>query len=208
MFPLFLKLESRLCVVVGGGPVGRRKAAALLEGGARVRLVCLQPRPPGERSPDLEWLEEPYRVEHLAEAALVFAAAAPAVNRRVVADARGRGVWVNVADEPAEGDFYMPAVVRRGPLCVAVSTGGAAPALAQEIRSRLEAQFDDAFGCWLDVLATLRPLVLARVADPEQRREVFGRLCGWEWLERLRHEGVEKVREDMAAFIQRPERGA
>src|SRR5205823_200648 len=93
MTPLFLNLRDRLAVVIGGGPVGRRKAAALLQGSARVRLVCLEPRPPEEDTSHLEWLTQSYHADHLAGAALVFAAATPEVNRRVAADGRARGLW-------------------------------------------------------------------------------------------------------------------
>src|SRR6516165_4791561 len=114
MFPLLLNLTGRLAVVVGGGPVGRRKARALLEGGAAVRLVCLEPRPAAEQNPGLHWVTAAYDAGCLAGAALVVAAATPEVNRLVIADARARGLWVNAATEPEEGDCFLPAVVRRG----------------------------------------------------------------------------------------------
>src|SRR5258708_32237187 len=103
MFPLSLNVRDRRCVVIGGGSVGQRKTAALLESGARVRMICLETRPPYLDSPRLQWLTQPYAAEHLGGAALVFAAASPEVNQRVVRDARSRGLWVNAADHPASG---------------------------------------------------------------------------------------------------------
>jgi precorrin-2 dehydrogenase/sirohydrochlorin ferrochelatase len=201
MLPLFLNLTDRLVLVVGGGPVGRRKAAAALAAGARVRLVCLEPRPAEPSDPHLDWRTEPYTAAHLEGASLVFAAAPALVNARVVAEARSRGLWVNAASEPAQGDFFLPATVRRGDLVLAIGTGGAAPALAQAIRRHLEEQFDETFAVWVELLEELRPLVLARIPDADERRAVLERLCRWGWLERLRHEERSAVRAAMLAEI-------
>jgi precorrin-2 dehydrogenase/sirohydrochlorin ferrochelatase len=201
MLPIFLDMTDRLAVVVGGGDVGRRKLGTLLESGARVRLVCLEPRAADLTSPCLEWLTEAYRPEHLAGAALVFAAATPIVNRQVVADARALWIWVNAADEPQGGDFFLPAFFRRGAFMVAVSTGGAAPHLARSVRDRLATQFDAAFDDWLRLLGELRPFILAHVPAAERRRQLFVRLCEWSWLDRLRHDGVDAARKAMWAEV-------
>jgi siroheme synthase-like protein len=199
MFPIVLNLADRLCVVVGGGSVGRRKAQAVLDGGGRVRLICREPR--DERLANVEWICGDYASQHLEGASLVFAAATPEVNERVAADARARGLWVNRADEPDEADFILPAVLRRGELNIAVSTTGASPLLAQAIRDRLEVQFDEAFATWTTLLAEFRAQVLTREPDASRRHGLFGRLCDWRWLERLRTEDVQTVRAAMQAEL-------
>jgi precorrin-2 dehydrogenase/sirohydrochlorin ferrochelatase len=203
MLPLFLNLTDRLAVVIGGGAVGRRKASAVLAAGGQVRLVCLEPRPTELSNPRLDWRTESYTTAHLEGAALVFAAGPPDLNARIVSDARARGVWVNAASEPARGDFFLPATVRRGEFVIAVSSGGAAPILTQSVREYLEEAFDEAFGVWVQLLGEMRSLLRERIADAEQRRKVLTRLCQWEWLERLRREDSNEIRAAMLAEIER-----
>jgi precorrin-2 dehydrogenase/sirohydrochlorin ferrochelatase len=201
MFPILLDLTGRRVVVVGGGAVGRRKALAARDAGAAVAVI--DPNASASDMPGVAWVAEPYRPEHLAGACLAFAAATPEVNARVVADATGRGVWVNAATEPEEGDCFLPAVVRRGGLTLAVGTGGAAPALARRVREKLEAEFDAGFGEWVALLEEVRPLVLASIPDPAVRRELLDALADWPWLDRLRAEGIDAVRQAMREEVRK-----
>lgn len=202
MLPILLDITDRLVVVIGGGPVGRRKASAVLSAGGRVRLVCLEPRPTEMSDPELEWRTEVYTPEHLGGAALVFAAGPAELNVQVVADAQARGVWVNAASEPASGDFFLPATVHRGDFILAISSGGAAPVLTQIVRERLEREFDETFGAWVSLLAELRPLVMELISRPEQRKNALTALCQWQWLQLLRDEDVQSVRVAMRARIE------
>ena len=188
MFPVMLNLAGRVVVVVGSGAVGTRKAAAATAAGATVRIVD----PVAYNSPTQ--LAEAYRPEHLDGAFLVFACATPSVNAQVVADCRSRGILVNSASDPTAGDFTLPSVVRSGDLTLAISTGGAAPALARRLREKFEAEFDAAFADWLRVLAEVRTVVLAEVPDPIRRRELLDSFAHWPWLTRLRAEGADAVK--------------
>jgi precorrin-2 dehydrogenase/sirohydrochlorin ferrochelatase len=155
-YPILLNIEGRLCVVVGGGPVGRRKARGLREAGARVRLIDPEP-PAGEDFSGVEVLVRPYRAGDLQGAALAFAAAGNReVNAAVAADARREGIPVNVVDAPLEGDFRLPALLRRGELTVAVSTGGQSPALAAVVRDRLAEIFGPEWATVLELAGALR----------------------------------------------------
>jgi precorrin-2 dehydrogenase/sirohydrochlorin ferrochelatase len=190
-----LNLSGRLVVVVGGGSVGLRKLSAVLASGAAVRLV--EPGPVPDLAPGVTHVAEPYRPEHLSGAALVLACAPSAVSARVVADCRARGVWVNAATAPGDGDFTLPAVVRCGEFTLAVGTGGAAPALARRIREKLEREFDGAFAEWVRVLAEVRGEVLATVTDADRRRALLDSFADWPWLARVRAEGADAVRAAM-----------
>lgn len=203
MYPVFLRLTDRLAVVVGGGPVGRRKAAALLQAGARVRLVCLEPRPAEQTAPPLDWIVAAYHPQHLESAHLVIAAATAEVNRAVLADAHSRGLWACSASEPDAGDFLTAATVRRGDLILALGTSGQVPPLTRVLRGRLEELLDARWGDWLRLLAELRPLVQSRLADAGLRQRLWEELCAESWLERAEREAPAQVRAAVLAACEK-----
>jgi precorrin-2 dehydrogenase/sirohydrochlorin ferrochelatase len=141
LYPIFLDLSGRRCVVVGGGEVASRKARKLLQ--ARARVVVISPEIGAElESVAVEVHRRPYREGDLEGAYLAFAATdSREANAAVVREAKERGIPVNVADRPSDGDFALPATLRRGGLQVAVSTGGASPTLARRIKDELEGVF-------------------------------------------------------------------
>ena len=135
-----LDLEGRSCLVVGGGTVALEKAAGLLDCGARRDRRRARRSLDELRALDVEWLRAPYETADLDGRFLVIAATADDdVNRRVCADAEARGLLCNVADVPELCNFILPAVHRAGPIAIAVSTGGASPALAQRLRDEFAA---------------------------------------------------------------------
>jgi len=159
-FPAFLDLRGRRCLVVGGGAVGTHKAQALAECGARVTVVSPTATPALAAlaaAGRLVRRPRPFVERDLRGAALVVAATGvAAVDRAVAALARRRRVLVNVVDRPPECDFIVPSVLRRGPLQIAVSTGGRSPALAREIRRELEALFPHDYGDFVERVGEAR----------------------------------------------------
>jgi precorrin-2 dehydrogenase/sirohydrochlorin ferrochelatase len=145
-YPVSLIVSGRRCLVVGGGRIAARKAAGLLECGAVVHVVAedvgAELRALADPWPAaLTWEERPYRATDVEGGywVVISATASPEVNAAVAADAEEAQVWVNAADDPASCSFFVPSVARRGPISVAVSTGGTSPALAAWLRRRIEA---------------------------------------------------------------------
>src|SRR5262245_8528543 len=141
-YPLFLNLDGRLCVVVGGGGVALGKVRGLLAAGARVRVVAPEAAPELRALADegaIELIGRAYREGDLAGGTLaVVATDDPRVSARAADEARSAGVLVNVADAPALCDWIAPSVARRGGATVAVSTGGRSPSFARRLRERIE----------------------------------------------------------------------
>lgn len=138
LYPVNLVVAGRRCVVVGGGEVAARKVDGLLAAGADVIVVAPSVDPSIRSRGEVAILERPYRAGDLDGAWLAIAATDdPKVNRQVHNDGEALRVWVNAADDPGSCSFTLPAVLRRGPVQIAVSTGGHSPALAAWIRSQI-----------------------------------------------------------------------
>jgi len=191
LYPIYLKLTGRKCVVVGGGAVAARKLAALCEAGAEVHVVSPEPSEAVAQRDDVILHRRSYAPDVLAGAVMVLACTDDAdVNERVAADARERGILCNVADNPAACDFFLPACLQRGRLQIAIGTGGASPQLAANLRRRLEPLFGREYAVLLEELAGIRQDVLLRVPDERARRAIFETLCSDYSLELLRNEDV------------------
>lgn len=156
LYPVFMDLEGRRCVVVGGGEVANRKARKLLQARAEVVVISPEVKPELE-SVAVELLRRPYEDGDLEGAYLAFAATdSREVNAAVALEARAKSIPVNVADLPSEGSFAVPAVLRRGRMQLAVSTGGASPSLARSIRDELDNLFDPEWAGLVEELAVAR----------------------------------------------------
>ncbi|MGH9281830.1 MAG: precorrin-2 dehydrogenase/sirohydrochlorin ferrochelatase family protein [Acidimicrobiales bacterium] len=138
LYPVNLVVDGRRCLVVGGGRVAARKAEGLVSCGAVVHVVATSVGGEVRALAGVTWEERPYRAGEVAGYRLaVTATGDPEVDGAVFEDGEAAGVWVNSADDPAHCSFILPAILRRGPLSVSVSTGGHSPALAAWLRDRL-----------------------------------------------------------------------
>jgi siroheme synthase-like protein len=155
-YPVNLVVEGRPCLVVGGGAVARRKAEGLVACGAAVTVVA-PAVDPGLVALPVTVERRPYeRGEAAAYRLAVAATGDPAVDQAVFEDAEAAGVWVNVADDPARCTFTLPAIARRGSLLVAISTGGASPAMAAWLRDRIAEQLGAEYEVLLRLLSEAR----------------------------------------------------
>jgi len=179
-YPIFAVIEDKPCLVVGGGAVGERKVLDLLEAGARVTVLSLSLTPVLAElaaAGGLRYLKEDFTPEHLQGMVLVMAATDDrGLNARVSAAAQERGLWVNVADDPEFCTFIVPAQVRRGDLTLAISTGGASPALARKLREELQQQFGPEYRPYLALLKGLRTRLLSERRNHPENAALFHRL--------------------------------
>jgi precorrin-2 dehydrogenase/sirohydrochlorin ferrochelatase len=161
-YPVFLDLHGVSVLVVGGGPIGARKAEGLRQAGADVRVVATRVGSALDRSLYQDVRERPFEPGDLEGVRLLITATGDReTDANIAAVARSVGVWTNAADQPADCEFILPAIARAGRVTVAVSTDGASPALAKAIRDRGAALLDDAVGVLADDLARERAALRA-----------------------------------------------
>ena len=201
-YPMFVDIEGRRCLVVGGGPVATEKVEKLLDHGAVVRLVS------PEITPELaamvasgaiaEHHARPYRPEDLEACFLVIAATnLDAINRMVWQDAEAMNLLCNVVDVPPLCNFIVPSIVRRGELALAISTGGASPVIAKHIRRELEAAYGPEWEALVSLLRDLRDELKERYLDMPSRRDAVERLMETDVVQRLA-EGDEAGARELA----------
>jgi precorrin-2 dehydrogenase/sirohydrochlorin ferrochelatase len=189
LYPVGLVVAGRRVLVVGGGAVAARKVAALAAAGARVAVVA--PEVCEEiRSAGVEFACRPYAAADMDGVWLAIAATDdPAVNRRVHADGEAARVWVNAADDPEACAFTLPAVLRRGPVTVAVSTGGHSPALAGWLRDQIAASLGPEIGMLAQLLSEARDELQAAGRSTE----------GLDWRRALDSDMLDLIRKGQMA---------
>jgi precorrin-2 dehydrogenase / sirohydrochlorin ferrochelatase len=189
LFPIFLKITARRCVVIGAGNLAESKIESLQAAHAKVTVIAPEARPrivEWAAAGEIDWQKREYATGDLSGSFLVIAATdVPAVNRAVYTEAIQRNILCNAVDDPPFCDFYFPSVVRRGDLQIAISTAGASPALAQRLRKEINAQLPLDAGDWLTDLGNLRREVTQMEPLNEERKWLLHQLaqrevCGYD----------------------------
>ena len=179
-YPIYLELTGRRVVVIGAGAVAMRKAQALLETGARLVIVAKDiddKVPVRYAGTEAELIKSKYSKDYLAGAVLVIAATnKPQLNKQIYKDCQQLEILCNIVDQPQLCDFFVPAVVKRGGLQIAVGTEGHCPAYAGHIRKKLEKIFTEKHGQFLTELETLRRRIINDVSEPSERKVLLGNL--------------------------------
>jgi len=187
LFPIFLKLEGRRCLVVGAGNVGEPKIQSLLAARAEVLVVAPEATATVQgwaESEVITWNRRGFEPSDLDGSVLVIAAtSSDAINEAVFLEAHRRGILCNSVDDPEHCDFFYSAVVRRGDFQVAISTAGHSPALAQRLRTELEEQFGPEYAGWVSELGRLRQELFAADMNPEERKQRLHELASREAFE-------------------------
>ncbi|MFW2366060.1 MAG: precorrin-2 dehydrogenase/sirohydrochlorin ferrochelatase family protein [Desulforhopalus sp.] len=180
LYPVNLNLTSRLCLVVGGGPVALRKTRGLLAGGADVRIIS--PKILADllilvQQGEVEWFEREFVEGDLKGVFMVFAATNDQkVQARIMEEATRDNVLVNSVDDPRGSDFHVPAHFRRGSMLVTVATGGGSPALARLLRRQLEESLDPGYGAVVELLGLIRDEIVTRDDNFDAHGRLFRRL--------------------------------
>ncbi len=179
-YPIFLNLKGKTVLVVGGGMVAERKVRTLLEYGADIRLVSRETAPGLKEmsgTGKITYAGPCFEEKHLDGIFLVFAATNDKdLNHRISRIAQSKGILVNAVDQPADCNFIIPAIVRKGDLQIAVSTSGRSPAFAKVMKKRLDYEFGDEYQVFLELMGNIRKEVLSKELPQNINMGIFNRI--------------------------------
>jgi precorrin-2 dehydrogenase/sirohydrochlorin ferrochelatase len=204
LLPIFVKLQGRLVVVIGGGEIAAQKIHGLLQAEARIRVIAPEVQAAFAdpiRTGKIDWLQRKFEPGDLAGATLAIAAtSASGVNAAVFAEAEQRGILCNAVDDIENCHFYYGAIVQRGDLQIAISTNGKSPYLAQRLRQELEQQFGPEYESWLEWLGAAREVLRAADGGGNQRnKQLLQQLASRGMYERFVKESEKPTAQQEAA---------
>jgi len=196
-YPINLDIRNKNCLVVGGGGVGRRKVATLLECGAIVTVVSLCSDDAvcaldAQRRITLK--KKAYAESDLDGVFLVMGTTDDEdLNREIHADASRRNILCNIADRPEICDFILPAIVKRGDLSIAISTSGKSPAFAKHLKDQMEETVGDEYALFLELMGAIRKRLLKEAHEPEAHKHLFNDLISGGLLNMIKEEKTDEI---------------
>ena len=196
-YPVYLDIQNRNCLVIGGGAVGTRKVMTLLKCGARVTVVSLEVSEKLLKLADngsiiLE--KRPYQASDIDNMFLIIGATDNEVlNRQIHGDAERLNKLCNIADRPEACNFILPSIVHRGDLMIAISTSGKSPAFAKKLRKDLEKEFGNEYAEFLTLMGEIRKKLLAEKHEPEAHKSLFEQLINKGLIEMIKDSNTEEI---------------
>jgi len=204
-YPIFLDLDNKKVIIVGGGEVAERKVKVLLRYGCKIYIIS------PHLTPHLRQLVAKGRIHHISyelldrsmdNAVMVITATGdPDVNLQIASQAKGHGLLVNIVDQPAECNFIMPSIVKRGDLQIAISTAGKSPAMAKKIRREIEALFGSEYGPLIELLGLLRIRLLSQGQSSSKNKAIFQKLADSNLLQLIKKRNMNGVSATLKSIL-------
>lgn len=205
-YPVYLNLENKRCLVVGGGEVAERKVLTLLEAGAGVMVIS--PRLTARlrelvRQQRITWLERGYQKGDLKDCFLVIGATDDRkLHKQLTAEADQYNLLINIVDVPEYCNFIVPSTVKRGDLLISISTGGKSPALAKKIRRQLEQEFGPEYAEFLNLMGQCRQEIIRKVPDGQRRKAIFQQLVDTDLLQLVKAGDEEGFKQRVKELVE------
>lgn len=204
-YPIYLDLENKRCIIIGGGKIAERKCLSLMKSGAIVTVI----------SPDitkrLEYYKEKGKIKHiprlytkgdLKSSFLVIAATdSEEINRKVYFEAKDRNILLNVVDNPELCNFIVPSVFKQGDLKIAICTCGSSPAFSKRVRKELEAIYSPEFSQYLNFIKKIRNRIKSGIKNRKEREDILKYLASQEIFDTLRKDGYEAAKKRIVNFL-------
>jgi precorrin-2 dehydrogenase/sirohydrochlorin ferrochelatase len=204
-YPILFKLDNKIALVAGGGKVARRKVETLLEFGASVNVVARELVPELQKLVDdniIRLVGDEFMDRHLDDTEVVIAATDDtALNHKIAETAQKRGLLVNAVDQPADCNFIVPSIIKRGELLIAISTSGRSPALAKAIREKLEGEFGVEYAIFVTLMGHLRKEILTKGLSQGENSDIFTRIVQSDILNAISHDDWEGVKSTLSEIL-------
>lgn len=204
-YPIFIKLDGKTALVVGGGRVAQRKIETLLEYGASVHIISKKLTDKLKQlveSGDIRHMGKKFEDKHLDGAFLVIAATDnEKLNHEISETAQKRGLLINTVDQPPDCNFIVPSIVKRGDLILAISTSGKSPALAKKLRKKMDEQFGSEYEAFLILMGCLRKEVLKVGLSHNENGRIFKEIVDSDVLEALTRKDRDRVKSTLRRIL-------